>query len=102
MNVLRLLGWALFLVGVAVAGYEVISGLIGPKYHVVALGELWFKISVGTLNGLQVIVQRHLGVPWLWDKVIVHILRLPAWTVFVVPGLLLMAIPRKRRHRSKR
>jgi hypothetical protein len=104
MSVLRILGWALFLVGVAVAGYEVISGLIAPEYHVVSLGELWFKISVGSLNGLQVVVQRHLGAPWLWDNVIVHALRLPAWTVFAVPGLLLLAVShsRPRRRRSMR
>lgn len=90
MGVLKILGWALFLIGVAVAGYEVISGLIGPEYRIVALGELWFKISVKSLNGLQVLVQRHLGIPWLWDNVILHFLKLPAWTIFAVPGLIMM------------
>lgn len=107
MGVLKILGWALFLIGVAIAGYEVISGLVGHEYRIVALGELWFKVSVGSLNGLQVVVQRHLGIPWLWDNVIINFLKLPAWTVFAVPGLLMM-IPAyasrgdRRRGRSRR
>lgn len=90
MGVLRILGWALLLIGVAIAGYEVISGLIGPEYRMVALGELWFKVSVNSLNGLQVVIQRHLGIPWLWDNAVIHFLKLPAWTVFVVPGLIML------------
>ena len=85
----RIVGWGLFLVGIAVLGYEVISGLIAPEYRVVALGELWFKIDAGSLNALQAGIQRYVA-PWLWDSVMLPILQFPAWTVFAVPGAVFM------------
>ena len=94
----RIIGWGLFLLGVAVAGYEVNSGLTSPEYQIVPLGTLWFKLDAGSLNGLQAGVQRYLW-PGLWDDVLFHILRLPAWTVFALPGLLLMLLCRARTHR---
>ena len=100
MIVGRVIGWALFLIGVAVLGHEVIGGLIAPEYKVVALGELWFKIDAGSLNGLQAGIQRYIAA-WLWDSVIFPILRLPAWTVFMVPGLLLLAVMRWRGGRRR-
>lgn len=96
----RIIGWALFLIGVAVGGYEVISGLIAPEYRMIALGELWFKVDAGSLNALQAGIQRYIA-PWLWDSVMLPILQLPAWTVFAVPGAVFIVgfhrLARKRR-----
>ncbi len=55
-------------------------------------GELWFALDSGSLNGLQVLIQRHLRLPDLWDGGIVPLLNRPAWEAIlwlVIGGLVI-------------
>jgi len=65
-------------------------------------GAAWFEAHVGSLNFSQVVVQRHLHLPALWDSVIVpHLLARPVWeavivffVLFLVLGALLVRLGR--------
>lgn len=67
-------------------------------------GKAWFDAHVGSLNFSQVIIQRHLHLPALWDRVVVpHLLARPVWesitivfVVLLVLGGLLIRIGRPR------
>ena len=87
---LDLVGSAAFAYGAAVAG--------GP---LVALGQLWYRLDVGSLNLTQAIVQRRIH-PLLWDPVLVAVLLQPAFVVFSLPGavLIIAAVLLLRRRRA--
>ena len=67
-------------------------------------GTAWYQAHVASLNFSQVIIQRHLHLPGLWDSVIVpHLLNRPVWeaiiivfVVFLVLGALFLRIGRPR------
>lgn len=71
-------------------------------------GQLWFTLNNASLNSLQVVLQRHLGLPALWDSFVVpYLLQPPAWkaligsfiALMVIGGLLILATKtRENRH----
>lgn len=76
-----------------------------------AAGALWFALDVSSLNLAQVVVQRHLHLPALWDDAIVpYLLQKPAWEsilwlfigLMVLGGVLSVIIRRPRRRHSFR
>ncbi len=101
MIVGRVVGWLLIVLAVATAGHEVISSLDAGAYDWLAFGALWAKIDIANLNLVQAVVQRYISV-WLWDGVIVNLLRLPAWAVLSVPGILMVLGFRVREGRRRR
>ncbi len=87
--VLCILGWGLVLAALAAAGWAV--SLAGPAGILQRpLGELWFKLHVGSLNLVQAVVERYIWPP-LWDPGISSLLQLPAALVFAVPAAVLVA-----------
>ncbi|MBM3486577.1 MAG: hypothetical protein FJX67_08080 [Alphaproteobacteria bacterium] len=96
----RTIGWIFLLLAVAAGMFEVASAAMAWEYRFVALGELWYRLDATSLNGLQAGIQRYLA-PWLWDNVVAPILFVPAWLVFLVPGVLFLILCR-RRNRSVR
>jgi len=97
-------GWLLLLAALAVAGWELLAPSETAGFALRPLGELWYRLSPGSLNLLQAIVERYIWPP-LWDPAIVGVLRLPALLVFAVPALIILAgcygfggRRRKRRH----
>jgi hypothetical protein len=77
---LDLAGSAAFAYGAVTAG--------GPW---IALGQLWYRLDVASLNLVQAVVQRSID-PRLWDPVIVAILLQPAFVVLSLPGALLLIL----------
>ncbi len=63
------------------------------------LGQDWFNFSNSTLNLFQVGIQRQLGLPWLWDSVIVNILLAPSWLIFAILALMFLWLGRRRDRR---
>lgn len=100
MKVGRIIGWALLLAALAAAGYELNASIHNGGWRPVALGELWYRISPGSLTLMQAAVERHIA-GWLWQPGIVSILRLPGWLVFGVPAGLLLWLCRRRRPRRR-
>jgi hypothetical protein len=100
----RILGWLLVLAAAMVLLRDLLSWYDTGVFHAIALGELWFDIHPTSLELAQPAIQRHLA-PWLWDPVIVAILRWWAAPVLAVPGVLLLWVSggstngRRRRRR---
>lgn len=109
MIVLTVIGRLLIVLALALLGLGVYLWLSGEQITQAA-GQLWFALDVGSLNFAQVIVQRHLSMPWLWDDFIVpHLLVLPAWEailwVFIALMVLggILSLPgRSKKHRTFR
>jgi len=88
-------GWGLALAAVATAGWAM--ALAGPGAILERpLGELWFKVHVGSLNLVQAVVERYIWEP-LWDPAIASVLQIPAALFFAVPALILVALCHLRR-----
>lgn len=72
-----------------------------------SLGQVWADADINSLNLAQVVVQRHLRIPVIWDSVIVPFLLLrPTWEamitlfiLFLVLGALLLRLGYRRRVR---
>lgn len=96
----RILGWLLTLGALAIAAAELYAWRGQGSYHIIAIGELWYRGSPSSLNLVQAAVQRHLD-PALWDDVLRPILLLPAWAVLGVPGVLLLLLRRRRPRRPR-
>ena len=108
MVVLRVLGRLLIILSIIM----LIGGLAVWLFGVDVTrptGAAWYQAHVASLNFSQVIIQRHLHLPGLWDSVIVpHLLTRPVWeaivivfVVFLVLGALFLRIGRRRRRSSR-
>ncbi len=98
MVVGRVLGWLLIIAAMVTAARDIFNYVDTDTYQPIATGKLWFDLHSTSLGHLQTIVQRYIY-PGLWDNVVVPILLWPAWPVFLVPGILLAILCRKRRRR---
>lgn len=87
MVVFRALGWLLLAISVAAT---VQTGLVWwseGAFRVLALGDLWTHLDVGSLNAVQTFLVDHVSAHgWLWG--VLPLLRLPAVPVFLALGLL--------------
>jgi hypothetical protein len=101
MVVGRVIGWLLVLAGLAVLASDFIAWAASGEFHLMALGELWYRLSPSTLQLAQPAIQRHLY-PALWDPVIVTVLLWWAAPTLLVLGFLLVIVFRKRRVRRWR
>lgn len=99
MIVCRLLGWLLLLAAVGVAGWDLWLWIANGVLRLRSGGELWFQLHAASLNGFQVLVQRHLDWPALWDGWIVPILTWPAVVLLLILGVLVSLLCRARRRR---
>ena len=108
MVVLRVLGRLLIILSIIM----LIGGLAVWLFGVDVTrptGTAWYQAHGASLNFSQVIIQRHLHLPGLWDSVIVpHLLTRPVWeaivivfVVFLVLGALFLRIGRRRRRSSR-
>ena len=97
----RIIAWILIGCAFMVLGHDLLQYLDSKSWYSILLGELWFMIAPEGLNLTQAIVQRYIT-PTLWDPVILTMLLWPAWLVFLVPGLVLLLLFRKRRKAEKR
>lgn len=99
MRILRFFGWIFALVALMALVHDAWAALQGGPLHLSAVGELWFKYDVGSLNQAQAGVQRHFS-PELWDNwVRPYFLLQPALLVFGVLALVFLAIGRRGRRR---
>jgi hypothetical protein len=96
----RLVGWIIFLAGLSVLVRDVLVWTDTKQWAPITLGQLWFDLSRSSLNLVQAVVQRYIH-PYLWDPIIITILLCWAFAVLVVLGLLILALPRRRRTRRR-
>lgn len=65
-------------------------GIIVPAY------DLWYTFSPTTLLILEIRVSTLFG-QWLWDPVLLTLLKLPAWLLTGIPGIGLIMLSRRNR-----
>jgi len=87
----RLIGWIIFLAGLAVLARDVFVSIEIGHWAPIAVGQLWFDLDRSSLNLVQAVVQRYIH-PFFWDPIIVTILLCWAFAVLMVLGLLLLAL----------
>src|SRR6201984_2027893 len=97
--VARLIGWILFLAGLAVLARDAFVWIETKHWAPIALGQLWYDLSPSSLNLVQAVVQRYIH-PFLWDPIIVTILLWWGFAVLMVLGLLILAVSGRRAQRS--
>lgn len=83
---------AAFVIGVVVDGMRTIAG---SRLVLTSAGQFWALMSPGTLATAQGAV-RKLS-PHVWDSVIIPALQIPAWSVFLILGILFVVIGTKRK-----
>ena len=94
---LRILGgWAILAAVVALVNDLTRSYQTGAKFAFASLGKDWFLISPGSYDVLKIGIERHVA-PMMWDPVLLTLLRVPAFAVFGVLGLLLCLAGLRRR-----
>jgi hypothetical protein len=91
----RLIGWIVFLAGVAVLVRDALVWIDTKHWAPIALGQLWFELDRSSLNLVQAVVQRYIN-PFLWDPIIVTVLLWWAFAVLMVLGLLILALSGRR------
>jgi hypothetical protein len=88
-------GWALVTLALAAFGYEVLLAAANGGYRMIAVGELWYQVDVGSLNLTQAVIQRYVH-PLLWDPVLVSVLQWPLWSLLGGPGAALVILSTRR------
>jgi hypothetical protein len=83
---------AAFVVGVVVDGMRTIAA---SRLVLTSTGQFWALMSPGTLAAAQGSVRRLS--PHLWDSVVAPALQAPAWSVFLIVGILLLVIGTRRK-----
>ena len=96
----RLIGWLLLIAAGFVLAGDVVHWYYTGNWHLIAAGELWYRIDRGSLNLVQAVIQRYVS-PFLWDPVIQTILQFYALLVLAVPALLLLWASRARVKRER-
>ena len=103
-RIAQIFGWAFILLGIMLAGLMGIMAVDGPPLNDPA-GVVWIKFHAFSLGQFQVLIQRTLGLPDLWDNYLVPILKAPAWQPmsaiavlsFILGTLLLFGARSRRR-----
>lgn len=91
MRFLRIVGVVLLVAAATALASDVVRSIHRGAVTFYALGEAWYQLHPQSLNLLQAGVQRYVA-PWLWDPVIVSVLRLPALVALGVPGALALFV----------
>lgn len=90
---LRFIG-VLFVILAAIAmAWELYILVETGHFKLSSWGELWFRLHAPSLNLYQAGVERHVSAA-LWDKVLAPLLLWPATLVLLIPGVLLVWLPR--------
>jgi len=97
MRLFFYLGISLLGLAFAAAAAETVSHAVpgGGRGVIVAAHDLWYTMWPKSLLITEIRVTRM--APWLWDPVLVTLLKLPAWAIFGVPGGVLAWFTRPNR-----
>jgi hypothetical protein len=84
---LRALGWLLLALALGAVVYDCLNWWFDGTFHLLALGDIWSRLDLGSFRAVQAALQRTLsGV--LWTAVLLPILQIPALAAFVIGGVL--------------
>jgi hypothetical protein len=84
---LRFLGLCLLATAFVTLLGDVTRSVAGARLSVTPLGETLMALAPGKLALAQALVERHVH-PFIWDPVLVDLMRLPVWLAAGVAGVL--------------
>lgn len=90
MVLFRALGWILLALAVGAVVFDGLSWWSDGAFRLLALGDLWSRVDLGSLNALQQDVSGA-----IWSRLLVPILRVPALPAFVIAGVLFLWLGRR-------
>ncbi len=90
MVLFRALGWVLLALAVGAVVYDALNWWSDGAFRLLALGELWSRLDLGSLNAAQ----RDLSGA-MWTGFVLPILRVPALPAFVIAGVLFLWLGRR-------
>ena len=93
MSPLRIVGLGFLAFSLLFGAANIWYWLIDAPGGGISTYDLWAKISIGSLNGLQYLVERYIWAP-LWQGFYVVLLQ-PAWLVLGTIGLVCFGLGRK-------
>jgi len=96
-GLLRFLAGVMFIVAMIAGVNDVTQSLAANRMSAVSTYEHWSKLAPVTLAAAQGSVERSTH-PLVWEWGLAPLLRLPAWALFGLFGLLLAYAGRRRRH----
>ena len=101
MRILFILGWILLGLAFFAGAADVVPRtLTRSGGGIVSAHDLWYALSPETFLVAEIRIQRLFG-DWIWDLVILTILKLPAWLLVGGPGAALMFFSPNRSPHSR-
>lgn len=97
MRLFFYLGLSLLGLAFVAAAAETVSHAMpgGERHFIVAAHDLWYALWPKSLLITEIRIVR--VAPWLWDPVLVTLLKFPGWAVFGVPGAIIVWFTRPNR-----
>lgn len=92
-----------FVLGIGVAFFAISILTLGNDAHMTfeaaqidykPIGQYWYELSIGTYNGIQVLLERYVWPP-LWDPVLLSIIQWPVWVLTLPIGIILFVWGRR-------
>jgi hypothetical protein len=90
MVLFRALGWCLLALAVGAVVYDALNWWSDGAFRLLALGDLWSRLDLASLNALQQDVSGA-----VWTRLLLPILRVPALAAFVIGGVIFLWLGRR-------
>lgn len=99
----KAIGMLALVIAVITAVLDLTRSIANSALTINKFGQDWASFDVSSLQYLQVGIERHLGLPWIWTYGVQNILLMPTWLVFLVLAIIFLWMGRKRkRHWQER
>ncbi|MEO1397610.1 MAG: hypothetical protein AAFU56_01925 [Pseudomonadota bacterium] len=85
----KITGLTVLALALVLAVLDVTRSITASAIVMTPLAETWAAISPTTLDSSRVFITS-LGLPWLWDPVVLTIMRLPSWLILWFVSMLLI------------
>jgi len=95
----KLIGFIALAMTVITAILDLTRSIADSTLKFKVLGEAWSEFHVPSLQYLQVGIERHLGLPWIWENIAQNILLAPSWLVFGVLAIIFLWMGRRKERR---
>ncbi|MEO0329395.1 MAG: hypothetical protein AAF217_12445 [Pseudomonadota bacterium] len=80
--ILRTIGLLFLVLTVVTIILDLTRSIANSTFTLTPLGLEWRNFDISSLQSFQVGIERHIGIPWLWENVIQTVLLWPSWVVF--------------------
>jgi hypothetical protein len=90
MVLFRALGWLLLALAVGAVVYDGLNWWSDGALRLLALGELWSRVDLASLNAFQQDVSGA-----LWTQLLLPVLKVPALAAFVIAGVSFLWLGRR-------